>query len=871
MLCLSICAVTVYCSDETVLAENGRALLPVVLSEDAPSETVEAANELADYLGRISGADFSVETGTGDSGIVFGTPGDFTQLPFEFAFDSGPFSRDEYLIRSTGDGLYLLGSTKGAAEYAAWDLLYQFGYRYFFPTKTWEIVPRSDVLKVTEDRHEKPDYYSRRGPRGAPRMSRQPWAQDGWSKWQVRNRTRSNFGLSTGHVYCSIIRRNRDVFDENPEFLALVGGERGGGRGDKFCISNDELRAFIVENAVTRMMRNPDADSISMDPSDGSSWCECDPCHEMGSVSDRVVILANEAAEAINELGLDGDKYVGIYAYNDYSPPPAVDVHPKVIVSLATSFIRGGYTFDQMIEGWSERTNMMGIRDYYSLTVWRGFLPARGNVTSTGYLRDKLPEYHERGARFMNAESDNAWGNSGLGYYLSSRILWDVGEAERVDELIDDFLVKSFGPASEPMRSFFLLIDRDARDPHVPHRRQPLNDDMLHRMYRYLSEARRLADGREEIQERIDDLIVYTRFVDLYRIMNRTRGEERQQAFDDLVAFTWRIRERVVAPSVNMLAHLNRFFVNRDDHLSWPEGGGRFSPADIHRERVDEPFSDEEMGSLLEEGMAAHDPLELDFTPVDYDDDLLVPAATESDAPRGTPRDPHFAVGNRAAPVVYIHTRDNTLPTLYFSAGHTHTDRGPMRWELVKVESGETINKGEVPPEDPPRRDGWHEHEGTRKLELDVPQSGLYRLVISNVGQGFFWDYEPREESMVTIRADAVHPIRRNWLRRLYFYVPVGTREIVMYGALRQRYASGWHPAEGETIDWDDIRHEQGFSVIPVPEGRDGKLWAFGTRHDNPELRFLNIPGYLAYHPSELLLPRDYAEELRERRDDAFF
>lgn len=56
--------------------------------------------------------------------------------------------------------------------------------------------------------------------------------------------------------------------------------------------------------------QNPTADSISLEPSDGGGWCECDPCVQMGGASTRVVTLANAAAEAINELAL-GPKYVG--------------------------------------------------------------------------------------------------------------------------------------------------------------------------------------------------------------------------------------------------------------------------------------------------------------------------------------------------------------------------------------------------------------------------------------------------------------------------------------------------------------------------------------------------------------------------------
>lgn len=109
----------------------------------------------------------------------------------------------------------------------------------------------------------------------------------------------------------------------------------------KFCIGNVSLRELVVSWAVERIKADPALDSLSMDPSDGGGWCECGPCAEIGSISNRVVTLANEVAEAINNLDL-GPKYVGLYAYNLHSAPPTGRVHPRVVPSATTAFITGG-------------------------------------------------------------------------------------------------------------------------------------------------------------------------------------------------------------------------------------------------------------------------------------------------------------------------------------------------------------------------------------------------------------------------------------------------------------------------------------------------------------------------------------------------
>lgn len=826
---------------EVQLAADGEAALPIVIAPEADASLEVAAEELADYLERISGAGFSVETGDGDGGIVLGVPGDFEDLPesvAEVSFGDGSFERDHYVIRSTDEGLYLLGATPLAARFAMWDLLYRFGHRQFFPTETWEIVPEREDLSVAMDVREEPDYYSRRAPRGAVRMDQRPWAQEGWENWQVRNRTKPSFRLSTGHVYSRVIRANEEAFDENPEYWGLVDGERTDSAQPN--VAHPDVQQIFVDYALQTLRDEPDRDSVAMDPRDGNPWSESEESREIGRPSEQAVFIANKVAEAVvEEFG--GDKYVGMYAYSHHSPPPRIDVHPNVIISLATSFIRGGYTFDEMIDGWSERANMLGIREYYGLTIWHWSLPGDGaNAADTEYLQDTIARFHRRGARFMNAESNDAWGGYGLGYYLAARMMWDTAEAERMDELVTDFLEKSFGPAKEPMRDFYELIDGSAVDPYVPARSRPLNDDMVGRMYRLLAEARELASGDDAVRARIDDLILYTHFVELMRRFQDIRGPERQEAFDELLSFAWRIRGTMMAESVGLVRAINRR-VRGDDNLEWGEGHSQNRPAYRHREGADEPHTDDEVARILEEGIESHELLDLDVTPWEDSGDL-VPAGFEPDD-RGAPSERM----HRGDVHAVLHTDDGTLPRFTISAGHLYDNRGPVRWSL-EDEDGDTIDSGEIQPD-----------EQDHAFELSAPEPGVYRFSITNTGQGFGWSYEPRGAKL-TLLAGVEHELRRNWYDRLYFYVPEGTETIHIAGTIREGRHS-FYDASGEQIDPETISVKQDFTAVPVAEGQDGQVWMLTMRALRPNWRLLNVPGYVAFSPDELLLPRELVDE----------
>ena len=73
LICLLLGSLPAAYGEEFVLAENGKARAPIVLSQGATERQHELAAELADYLERISGAEFEVVTGDDTEGIVLGT------------------------------------------------------------------------------------------------------------------------------------------------------------------------------------------------------------------------------------------------------------------------------------------------------------------------------------------------------------------------------------------------------------------------------------------------------------------------------------------------------------------------------------------------------------------------------------------------------------------------------------------------------------------------------------------------------------------------------------------------------------------------------------------------------------------------------
>ena len=98
---------------------------------------------------------------------------------------------------------------------------------------------------------------------------------------------------------------------------------------------------------------NPQAIMVSVEPNDGGGHCECDECKAVGTISDRVFLLANQVAEAV--AARFPDKYVGLLAYAQHAEPPSFELHPNVYVQLTTSMRRTEMTWEEQIAGFSEK------------------------------------------------------------------------------------------------------------------------------------------------------------------------------------------------------------------------------------------------------------------------------------------------------------------------------------------------------------------------------------------------------------------------------------------------------------------------------------------------------------------------------------
>lgn len=803
------------------LAAQGEALLPVIIPAKPTERVRRIAGTLAEYLGRITGGKFALEAGEGTSGIVVGRAEDFPALDLSSGFDlTDALHREDYRLSSHAKGVRIIGASEVAVEYAVWDFLYRLGYRQFFPGPDWEIVPASADLAIAVDAREHPSYVSRDIGYG---LGSWPDRMRFYADWCMRNRTAVPLAgatppiLAVGHAYLQIVADLKDEFARHPEYLALVGGKRVTEGEVKFCISNPGLRKLVAQYAVDYFIKHPDASSISLEPSDGLGWCECKECQALGSVSDRVATLLNEAAAAIRARHGD-KKLIGVYAYAEHAVPPRIRVDPMVVVNVATAMTMGDYTTDELVDGWHQAGARIGVRDYYGVFPWDFDLPGRLRMADLAYIKKSIPHYYERGARFMTAESSDSWGVGGLGYYLTARLLWDVREAARVEELTNDFLDKSFGRARETMAEFYRLIDAGSNP--------RLSSDLIGRMYRTLDQASKMAND-PAVAARIRDLVLYVRYVELYRDYGFIEGKERQSRFEELLRYTYRMRSTGMEHTMAVWRGLPYV----DQTVKLPAGVGYEIAEGQDPWKDPNPFTEKEIQSFVTAGIARH--RLNDFTPVEFSTNLV--PATPLNLPSVPAGDPGLFYRDNSVFYTWAANPPAAIP-ITVKGGILYQNLGEVKLALVPAGAADKADRTTFPPDQ-------KEH----PLELKPRSAGLHRVEVADRSAGMVVTWGAGTPWTIPCASGEFTNLHSRWT--MYFYVPKETKVVAGYA----ESLGELHDADGRKVFTFGDRPD--YFSVPVAAGQDGRLWKFVSSLGKRIL--LTVPPYLARDGRELLLPAE--------------
>jgi hypothetical protein len=811
------------------ICQDGKALVPIVISPNASDEIKKTAETLASILKKISGATFLIETQDQPKGITLGTLKQFPDktLNADMAIKDVYDGLEAYAILSDNGSIRLLGNTDLGVSHAMFHFLESLGYRYYFMSPKWEIIPDKKNLNCTLNEIRRPWMLSRSF--SFTRMSMKfekedPYQREVFTKWKKANQVGESINVRAAHAWNQIPIAFRakgypykQIFKDHPEYFALVKGKR---KPDQFCVSNKDLQALVIDYANKYFEYYPTETMVSMETADNMDCCTCEECIRLGAIGNQPFYLANIVAKELQKT--HPGKLVGLLAYSWHSEPPPFKLEPNILVQLTDGFNSSKYSFDELLVQWKKTGVRLGVYEYWS--YWQMdycLMPGRGPHNALDDLKPHMKKLYDSGIRTHTAESANSWGVHGLGYLVGHQLMWNP-DAD-VDAFKKDFYQNAFGPSASVMEKYYECLNLSNNPFKVI--------AMLRECSEYLQEAVKLAKNNPQVLARLDELranMVYNYIGSNYNL-EKDPEQKKKLALD---WFTWAYRMRntymidwATFRAANGNPEANRSFSKDFNEPSWYYRTTKDNPW-----RNKKPIEVAELDKYMQEMLQKWGKAPTVKKEIYSDQYVLVNTEAKGKVhanPSFTGKITHILASLKGEPLKFdIEVRESL-----------HIKRQPGKYWLESLDN-KLIKYAELP-------------EGITHVELKVPGPGLYKFSCKRGGAG--WNIKIPESLPSALIFSRDKDVRTNYAKR-YFYVPKESKKIVLY-------------VQSGSIDIKDPDGKRqlkcsvngNFVEIDVPENFAGKVWSIAGKLRNAW--FLNMPTILSNNPSTIILPEELAKK----------
>ncbi|MBQ6620507.1 MAG: DUF4838 domain-containing protein [Thermoguttaceae bacterium] len=482
-------------SAETItLAENGVTPYVITLPENPSAVQKSAADELAKYLGEITGAEFPIlpesAAAPGTKQLAIGPSKITDALLADQGGERDDYPYDAVRIVPCGESVVLTGHPTRGMLYAVYTFLENdLGCRWW--TADESTIPRdpSGVVRVTPVDYApkliyRESYYKGLiGPENADFALKM---KCNGNSCEIPDRFGGHHRYQfTGHSYYTLIPPDK-YFIDHPEWFSEIDGVRKIGPraklsgelieklspqqisvdGTQLCLTNEEMIREMAKNAIEVLRTNPNATIISISQNDWYGCCTCEQCRAVdrreGSHAGTMIRFINRMAEEIEKVY--PDIYVDTLAYQ-YSrkPPKLTRARDNVIVRLCSiecSFAQPlsgpqNSPFADDLKGWTEKAPNLFVWDY--VTNFMNYLLPHPNYR---VWKENINYYIDRHTigLFEQGVYDLPRGDFvELRAWVLAKLLWNPKEDQQ--GLIDEFVAGYYAPQLVPIyREYFNLL-----------------------------------------------------------------------------------------------------------------------------------------------------------------------------------------------------------------------------------------------------------------------------------------------------------------------------------------------------------------------------------------------------------------------------
>ena len=442
------------------IVKDGKPEATIVIAQEATALVREPANDLREYVHKITGAFLPIVEDTripGGNLILVGK----NRLTEEMELDFSKLQGDGFMIKTAPGRLVLAGHDarlgekrhslavkRGTANAVNAFLHDHAGVRWFMPGKLGEVVPRKATLQVPAvDTREK---WYRTFARGSFLGSR----------WASRNHFGTSMFINTGaHLWHKLIPTS-SYFKSHPEWFAFAGGKRIAKNSSHvyLCTSNREMWCEALKNL--KGMYADGYEAVVLCQSDGYRRCECSKCEALdeyrtrgwyvpGTPCDRVWIFHDYLARGIQETYPDRKIIILAYGPTGEVPHRLKSLPENVIVEWC-------HPTPPATKRWRRFHKSFSVFLYWFTGERRNYLPV-----SMFYVESEYKRLAAAGARgFCFCGGGECWGINAPTYYLVGQLLRNPNSDS--DNVLDEFCQGLFREAASPMKDYFTTYYRGA-------------------------------------------------------------------------------------------------------------------------------------------------------------------------------------------------------------------------------------------------------------------------------------------------------------------------------------------------------------------------------------------------------------------------
>ena len=470
-----------------VAAERSSA---VIVTPFPPNATAQlGAKELAEHLTLATGVKIPLYTELGLARMKE-APAHLLMVGLgraarEFGASTKGIKPEEYRVQTKGPHLLLYGADGRGSPLAPYTpcgtlhavyhyLEHELGVRWLWPGKLGTVVPRRKSLAW-----KKLDVYGRMP--FVHRLFRVNLRKRGFKEkyretvlWMRRNHMGLQYRFHYGHAFT---RWYDKYYKDHPEWFARWpdGTTHRHGMGKsrvKFCTNNEGYIRKMIADADAYFCANPERNSFSVCPNDGSSgYCTCAKCTaldipgrktmlkgriEVVCLADRYAKFWNRVARAVAKA--HPGKYIFTYSYNRYNRAP---VRTRLEENIVVGFAGYGYDHEERRQtdrgefvAWAKAGARMWMRPNFPASDYFG-LPF---VAARKMAADVKLSAESRMIGIDYAGMSFHWGPRALDNYTMARVAWEPKRP--FDDILADFTGSAYGPAAPAAKKAFSELER---------------------------------------------------------------------------------------------------------------------------------------------------------------------------------------------------------------------------------------------------------------------------------------------------------------------------------------------------------------------------------------------------------------------------